>query len=378
MNPMTNTQFPKVNSSPFVFTANVPNIAETSATAAPKDAHPFVFADGTTPVIVTYKNDRVVGKVSPHAMALASPVWKKFIFPPFPQRSMKDTTEPKGSKIVVEPVEELDFAEDPAEALLILLNITHFRFTGIPTTLPLNILSEIAILCDQYDCVHLAKPWLPQWLANENSEWKSTDPTPTTLAFGAPPATPREKWLFIAWVFGREQVLKDLASLLVREISTYKNGTCAALAGNYGPMPPGLIESILLCRRVTIAKLLAITAKCASPFTNDPNALHCPYRNRACDAIMYGSLLRGLEIAKVTPMMNAEEYHNSVETLSQGLSNLVIHVHPPYYGAYVAQDHSNCFTTDIKKEVEAVMAGIGDPILKHHIRHVEAQRSKLN
>jgi hypothetical protein len=238
---MTNTQFPKVNSSPFVFTANVPNIAETSAMAAPKDAHPFVFADGTTPVIVTYKNDRVVGKVSPHAMALASPVWKKFIFPPFPQRSMKDTAEPKGSKIVVEPVEELDFAEDPAEALLILLNITHFRFTGIPTTIPLNILSEIAILCDKYDCVHLAKPWLPQWLANENSEWKSTDPTPTTLAFGAPPAPPREKWLFIAWVFGREQVLKDLASLLVREISTYNKGTCAALAGNYGPMPPGLI-----------------------------------------------------------------------------------------------------------------------------------------
>jgi hypothetical protein len=238
---MTNTQFPKVNSSPFVFTANVPNIAETSAMAAPKDAHPFVFADGTTPVIVTYKNDRVVGKVSPHAMALPSPVWEKFIFPPFPQRSMKDIAEPKGSKIVVEPVEELDFAEDPAEALLILLNITHFRFTGIPTTLPLNILSEIAILCDKYDCVHLAKPWLPQWLANENSEWKSTDPTPTTLAFGAPPAPPREKWLFIAWVFGREQVLKDLASLLVREISTYNKGTCAALAGNYGPMPPGLI-----------------------------------------------------------------------------------------------------------------------------------------
>jgi hypothetical protein len=143
---MTNTQFPKANSSPFVFTANVPNIAETPAMAAPKDAHPFVFADGITPVIVTYKNDRVVGKVSPHAMALASPVWKKFIFPPFPQRSMKDTAEPKGSNIVVKLVEELDFAEDPAEALLTLLNITHFRFTAIPTTLPLNILSEVAIL----------------------------------------------------------------------------------------------------------------------------------------------------------------------------------------------------------------------------------------
>jgi hypothetical protein len=186
-------------------------------------------------------------------------------------------------------------------------------------------------------------------LANENSKWKSTDPTPTRLVFGAPPAPPappREKWLFIAWVFGREQVLKDLASILVREISTYSKGTCAALAVNYGPMPPGLIglltslfgiafpfvpelifstESILVCRQATIARLLAITAKCVSPFTDDPNALLCLYKNGACDATTYGSLLRGLNIAKVNPKMNAEDYHNSVKTLSQGLSNLVIH-----------------------------------------------------
>jgi hypothetical protein len=185
-------------------------------------------------------------------------------------------------------------------------------------------------------------------LANENSKWKSTDPTPTRLVFGAPPAPPappREKWLFIAWVFGREQVLKDLASILVREISTYSKGTCAALAVNYGPMPPGLIglltslfgiafpfvpelifstESILVCRQATIARLLAITAKCVSPFTDDPNALL-----------------------------------------------------PLNYGSYVAQDHSNCFTTDIKKEVEAVIAGIGDPVLEDHYFHMRVQQAKL-
>jgi hypothetical protein len=120
-----------------------------------------------------------------------------------------------------------------------------------------------------------------------------------------------------------------------------------------------------VCRRVTIARLLEITAKCASPFTDSPNALLCPYKNGACDATTYGSLLRGLHIAKVNPKMNAKEYHNSVKTLSQGLSNLVIHVHPRNSGFYVAQDHSNCFTTDIKKEVEAVIAGIGDPVLKY-------------
>jgi hypothetical protein len=86
-------------------------------------------------------------------------------------------------------------------------------------------------------------------------------------------------------------------------------------------------ESILECRRVAIAKLLSITAKCASPFADDPNALLYPYKNVACDAITYGSLLHGLDIAKANPKINVEEYHNSVKTLSQGISNLVIHVH---------------------------------------------------
>lgn len=70
--------------------------------------------------------------------------------------------------MIIEPVEEINFADDPAEALLILLNITHFRFTDVPTTIPEALLSDIAILCDKYDCVHLVKPWASQWLVRES------------------------------------------------------------------------------------------------------------------------------------------------------------------------------------------------------------------
>jgi hypothetical protein len=65
---------------------------------------------------------------------------------------------PEDIELTVEPAEQLDFAEDPAEALLILLNITHFRFNGVPSAFGLRTLSELATLCDQYDCVHLVKP----------------------------------------------------------------------------------------------------------------------------------------------------------------------------------------------------------------------------
>lgn len=223
--------------------------------------NPFTLVEeGGTRIIVTHKNSRVVGMVSPHAMALASPVWKKFIFPPFRQMppnsdtavvletvGSTESSEPvitekisavklKASSPSGEPTEEIDFAEDPAEALLILLNITHFRFTVVPLTLPLDTLSDIAILCDQYDCVHLINPWLSQWLADESMGWR-----PAPSVFGG--FSSREKWLFIAWVFGREQVLKDFSSSLVGNLCICDED-CAALQDVNGPMPPGLVGKL--------------------------------------------------------------------------------------------------------------------------------------
>jgi hypothetical protein len=240
-------------------TANVPKNEEPL---------PFIFEDGTARIIVTYKNNRIIGKVSPYAMALASPIWKKFVFPPFRKDSGTDSaektkatkpvdpTKPDSPKEVnnpketntakskdpnstMEPVEELDFAEDSAEALLILLNITHFRFTSIPTTLSLDLLSNVAILCDQYDCVHLVEPWLSQWLVvRERIDWT---PAPTAFRGGI-----REKWLFIAWVFGYEQAFRELSSLLLREMETSAKGDNRASTINFGPMPLGIIGTLTI------------------------------------------------------------------------------------------------------------------------------------
>jgi hypothetical protein len=120
--------------------------------------NPFILVEeGGIRIIVTHKSNRIFGMVSPYAMALASPVWKKFIFPPFRQmppnshtavflervattKNIDDpvfletagTTESSepvvpekiatlklgASNPSVEPTKEIDFAEDPPEALL--------------------------------------------------------------------------------------------------------------------------------------------------------------------------------------------------------------------------------------------------------------------
>ncbi|KAE9371869.1 hypothetical protein N431DRAFT_410930 [Stipitochalara longipes BDJ] len=325
-------------------------------------------------------------------MALASPVWNKFVFPPFRTSTKNtsasketkttgklkdsgvpnglgsaDTTKSDGSKSSAKPVDELDFTEDLVNALLILLNITHLRFASIPSTVTTAILSEIAILCDKYDCVLLVKPWLTQWLAQENSVWKS----PTAQIIPG-----RERWLFIAWAFGREQIMKELALLLVRELTVFGKGNGLALAGRWGPMPLGLIESILRVCRSTIEKLLGIPDKCVKVFTLNSGVL-CLRKEPVCDSTIYGSLLRGLQLHQIDPNVDPDNLHISVNELGVKLNAIQIHVHPNA-SSYSSLSHTNCFTTNIKQEVDCIMASIEDSVLEPLVCRMAAQQARLN
>ena len=183
----------------------------------------FTFEPSDIRVKVNYKGEPITSHVSSSAMSFASPVWKKFIFPPWKPMAVQDPTTTydstpaaKKSKVTfkvkikdksVLPVEEVDFSDDNGEALLILLRIAHLRFHDTPTTLPYETLLQVAVLCDQYQCVNLVRPWLSQWLADEEK---------SSMKFG------QENWMFIAWVFGREKVYEVLALDLVFSLKQIK------------------------------------------------------------------------------------------------------------------------------------------------------------
>lgn len=165
----------------------------------------------------------------------------KFVFSPLQQVAESFTGENRTLDQSPQPAEELDFKDDPADALLVLLQIAHFKFASIPTTLSRVTLYNMAILCDQYDCIHLVTPWLTSWMAIEDSDWSLLPKTPYPHLPLLPGNFLRENWLFIAWVFGRQSVLRELSAVLVKEIAFTMQVKGPSVTANFGPMPPGLI-----------------------------------------------------------------------------------------------------------------------------------------
>jgi hypothetical protein len=305
----------------------VPSMPASEGQGSPEMSDLFDFGSSTR-IKVSYLGSPEFGSVSPHAMALASPVWKKLIFPSHAQNgssdvkaskneinvdedggenpdemaaddestlrkhglqneieedegddavakadtggqneadaaddefpaskqdteSQNDVFTPQSASLAftIEPVDMLDFSEANGEALLILLCIVHYKFTDVPAALKLEILYEVAVVCDKYDCAHLVKPWLAGWLKEDSAPWKEI-------------SAEWERWLFIAWTFGRERILYEVASLLVLDIMTYKSGQCLSPRGRLGPMPPGLIgeypESFLICYNAPYGYLILL------------------------------------------------------------------------------------------------------------------------
>ncbi|KAF8861596.1 hypothetical protein BDZ45DRAFT_249219 [Acephala macrosclerotiorum] len=173
----------------------------------------FCFSTGDVRILVKHEGEDIEGRVSSSALSLASPVWEKFLFPPW------EAEEP------ADGVEEIDCTGDDSGALLILLSVAHLKFQNVPSFLPYKTLLQVAVLCDQYDCVTLVRPWLSTslWLAGEEQE---------ALASG------QRRWLFIAWVFGRESVFEKLAIHIVKNIGVTDEQRWKDMA----PMPDGIIE----------------------------------------------------------------------------------------------------------------------------------------
>lgn len=104
-------------------------------------------------------------KISSAAMSMACPVWdakiswfveQKIVYESQLPSSVENATLPEDFKKIL----CMDFTTDGRSALLILLRIVHYQFKEFTLDpLPVELITDLAILCDQYDCAHLVVPW---------------------------------------------------------------------------------------------------------------------------------------------------------------------------------------------------------------------------
>ncbi|CAG8974804.1 hypothetical protein HYALB_00000417 [Hymenoscyphus albidus] len=341
----------------------------------------FTFPEADLPIVVKHGCERVIGKVSSTAMCLASPVWKKFIKPPFghlgPART--EVAEIESFKAAALGGQEsdtigesqLDFQDDNSEALPLLLRIAHFQFVTVTSTLTYHMLLSIAVLVDQYDCVELVHPWIRIWVANENVESLKPD---------------QESWLFIAWVFGSEEVFQTLATSLVRSTDLQNKPKLMN-----STMPPSIIESIFEVLKQEISKILEVpynlAEKLQSMFmrrklTTQESGHHystpeteCHENEQDCDDLFYGSLMLNLTWAHLWPKKRADEIHISAKALAEELTELRI--------SHLTADgwsHESCPPkTHIKYGISNILAtNPPTPVLDSHILHIKTQHKRLN
>jgi hypothetical protein len=309
----------------------------------------FTFESGDVEITALYNGEVFKGCVVSGAMALASPVWRKFIFPPWytqegqggmPTTIPKDDGQgghrrsaspaSKNNNGQKPPVVSLNFCDDDSVALLILLRLVHFKTKDTPTKLPYELLLNIAILVDKYDCIDLVRPWVSSWFLSVEMDSKVQG---------------HVGWLFIAWVFGREKVFTDLATTLVREVALGPGLIPLTSSGGAfpEPMPPGILENILAIRLEVIEKLFDLPYSQVTRFENNSNVLCQQGSNPACDAIIYGSLLRSLQRVDLWPRKDPKVLRTSVNDLAIVIRALKVHILPPnsHNNSYDYHNHYN-------------------------------------
>ncbi|RYP08026.1 hypothetical protein DL764_002172 [Monosporascus ibericus] len=110
----------------------------------------------------------------------------------------------------------VELPEEDPEAMLIILNIIHHRYGGVPRgekAMPIHSLYCLTVLTDKYGLTSLLQPWAQTWTKGLKDEL----PRNTEAAAGKSSLTLNslELLLWIAWELGNEQLFRGVYGYLV-------------------------------------------------------------------------------------------------------------------------------------------------------------------
>lgn len=110
---------------------------------------------------------------SSKVLSLASPVFRKMFSPAFSE----------GDRVRKGEVPCIDFPEDDAEAMRVILRILHYRCRGVPFEVAPEPLAAIAIHRDKYDCGKALAVWVRHWVNAKSFTGISVESLPESIGF---------------------------------------------------------------------------------------------------------------------------------------------------------------------------------------------------
>ncbi|KAI1055500.1 hypothetical protein LB506_011362 [Fusarium annulatum] len=134
-------------------------------------------------------------RVSSAHLMLVSPVFKAMLDGPF-----SESCRNKDGRF------EVRTSECSASALLILLDIIHGHHRDVPKTMELDLLTEMAILVDYYECHEIVEMFAENWIASviqEDEIERSSHQTNMSR-------------LFISWVFAKSELFNSVVRTVLK------------------------------------------------------------------------------------------------------------------------------------------------------------------
>jgi len=132
--------------------------------------------------------------VASQVLCIASPVFRAMLEPGFREGHNWREAKKNGSKYVLELPDE-----ESIEAMEIILNAIHLRFSKVPVGgVALPLLLKLAVVCDKYQIYSAISNLASHWVVE-----------PTMVEEGA------MDWLFVSWVFRRKDIFKRVTKAMI-------------------------------------------------------------------------------------------------------------------------------------------------------------------
>lgn len=130
-------------------------------------------------------------------------------------------------------------------------------------------------------------------------------------------------------------------------------------------------------RHATIKDLLKIPYHSIDRFKRNKDSVYCKANNKKCDAMVYGSLLMGLQEFGLWPRQSPDTINISVQELALQLYSLKVFAYPSNSNGYGTYQHHGCDQkVAFTGKIASSLSSIPNPVLEPQRRYMWIQGKK--